>query len=175
MPVRRTSLLGVVAVAVTLVGFTACGDAASTDDPSTNDTGSAAAVAPTDTVTTPVTGSEPAPGGQGPGSGTPFCDLQNKLNTMATPFENPNATAADYQEFYIEVVADALDQSAMLAPVDLQDEVAKVNEGIAALGDAMEANGWDPAAAYNDPRMAPVFADSSYDEANQTIDSYCGN
>lgn len=144
------------AVAVLVVGFTACGDAA-TDSGSTN-------VAASTTVPAPI----------GPGSGTEFCDYQSELNNLDTPFDHADATPADFEKFYTETVPAALAHSAELAPAELQGDIAKVNEGIAALGTALAANGWDAATAYADPAMQAVLNDPAFEQASTVIDSYCG-
>lgn len=146
MPLRSLAL----AVAVISVTATACGD-------STADTSGSTTAAPL-----------------GPGTGTAFCDYQTELNNLDTPFDHADATPADFETFYTKTVPEALARSAELAPAELQADIAKVNEGITALGQALAANGWDANAAYSDPTMQAVLGDPAFERASTVIDSYCG-
>lgn len=144
------------AAALFVVLAAACGDSP-TDEAATTDTATATTAAPV-----------------GPGTGTEFCDYQTELNGMDTPFNNADSTPADFELFYTETVPAALARSAELAPPELQADIAKVNEGIAALGEALAAYGWDASAAYADPAMQSVVNDPAYEHASTVIDSYCG-
>ncbi|MEQ1699644.1 MAG: hypothetical protein ABMA25_06020 [Ilumatobacteraceae bacterium] len=159
MRLRRFAL----AVVVVSTTATACGDSPT----STDSTGSVAA---SPTIAAPVTTAVPI----GPGTGTEFCDYQTELNNLDTPFDHADATPADFEKFYTETVPAALAHSAELAPAELQADIAKVNEGITALGAALAANGWDAATAYNDPAMQAVLGDTAFEQASTVIDSYCG-
>lgn len=145
------------AAALIVVLAAACGDSP-TDD---------AAVT---TADAPVTTAAPV----GPGTGTAFCDYQTELNALDTPFNHADATPTDFEKFYTETVPAALARSAELAPPELQADIAKVNEGITALGEALAAHAWDAAAAYADPVMQSVVSDPAFEHASTVIDSYCG-
>lgn len=147
----------VAALAILVVVASACGDAATSD-------GTAAPTTATPTTAAPI----------GPGTGTPFCDYQVELNNLDTPFNHSDSTPADFEKFYTETVPAALARSAELAPAELQGDIAKVNEGIAALGEALAAHAWDATTAYNDPAMQAVLSDPAYKQASVVIDSYCG-
>ena len=163
--------LHVTAASVVIVLLAAaCGDSPT----STEGTGSAAgSTAATTTASNTSDDSTTLPP-IGPGTGTEFCDYQTELNNLDTPFDHADATPADFEKFYTETVPAALAHSAELAPAELQADIAKVNEGIAALGTALAANGWDAATAYTDPAMQAVLNDPAFEQASTVIDSYCG-
>lgn len=143
-------------LAVLMVLSTACGDSLTASETTVRDAST--------TTAAPI----------GPGTGTEFCDYQTELNDLDTPFDHTDSTPADFEKFYTETVPAALARSAELAPPELQADIAKVNEGIAALGEALAAYAWDANAAYSDPAMQAVVNDPAYDRASTVIDSYCG-
>ena len=108
------------------------------------------------------------------GDDTDFCDYQASINETDTPFDLAAPTAADFEDFYTDVVPGVTEQLEALAPTELKADVVKVNAGIALIGEVLAKNDWNVAALETDPDMAALIADPAFQTASENIDNYCG-
>jgi hypothetical protein len=108
------------------------------------------------------------------GDGSEFCAFQAETNDLETPFDAAAPTPGDFEDFYTDVVPGISAQLQSLAPDELAADVAKVNEGIALIGEVLAANDWDVAALDSDPDMQALIVDPAFQTASDNIDNYCG-
>lgn len=103
-----------------------------------------------------------------------FCVFQENLNTTDSPFDDPDATADDYEAYFDEVVDPALAKLAETAPAELKDQVDILVAGLGKVGEVLRANDWSIDAAFNDPELNALSQSEEYNAAGAAVDEYCG-
>ncbi len=126
-----------------------------------------------DSVTEPVTTDTPLQA-TGEHADEEFCVFQENLNTTDSPFDDPEATAAEYEAYFDEVVDPALAKLAETAPAELKDQVDILVAGLGKVGEVLRANDWSIDAAFNDPELNALSQSEEYNAAGAAVDEYCG-
>jgi hypothetical protein len=163
---RLITAFAVVALPLALV---ACGG--DDGDAVAGDTTAAAGESTGDTE--PVTADTPLQA-TGEHADEEFCVFQENLNTTDSPFDDPDATAADYEAYFDEVVDPALAKLSETAPAELKDQVAVLVAGLGKVGEVLRANDWSIDAAFNDPELNALSQSEEYNAAGVAVDEYCG-
>ena len=110
----------------------------------------------------------------GPGKDTEFCQYQAELNNMATPFDDQNSGAAEFETYFKELVNPAIDKLQATAPAEIKAQMDTLAEGLRKFSAAFEKSGWDPEKAYADPELTALASDTAYNEAGSAVDEFCG-
>jgi hypothetical protein len=171
----RTMFIAVAVAATTM--FAACGDSTDSVEGATDTTvagadSTAADGSASDTsVPTSDTGSgEPT----GPGKDTEFCQYQQELNNMTTPFDDQNSGATEFEAYFTNMVNPAIDKLESIAPAEISAQMTILADGLRKFSAAFEKNGWDPEKAYADPDLQGLSSDTAYNEAGTAVDTFCG-
>lgn len=179
---RTRTLIAAAALAATML-LAACSDDASTADGGADTTtavADGAAPADTGTITGDTTTGDATTGDTasgaptGPGKDTEFCKYQQELNDMTTPFDNPESGAAEFEQYFKEMVTPAIDKLEQLAPDEIKDQMVVLADGLRQFATAFEKNGWDPQKAYADEALKALAANEAYNQAGTAVDQYCG-
>jgi hypothetical protein len=100
--------------------------------------------------------------------------FQENLNTTDSPFDDPDATADDYEAYFDEVVDPALAKLSATALAELKDQVDVLVAGLGKVGEVLRANDWSIDAAFNDPELNALSQSEEYNAAGAAVDEYCG-
>ena len=163
----RTMFIAVAVAATTL--FAACGDSNDTVEGATDTT-----VAEGSSDTSVPTSDTGSPEPSGPGKDTEFCQYQQELNDMATPFDDQSSGAAEFEAYFKDMVNPAIDKLVAIAPPEISGQMTILADGLRKFSAAFEKNGWDPEKAYADADLQGLSSDTAYNEAGTAVDSFCG-
>lgn len=145
-----------------------------TGDTTTGDTASGDTITGDTTTGDATTGDTASGAPTGPGKDTEFCKYQQELNDMTTPFDNPESGAAEFEQYFKEMVTPAIDKLEQLAPDEIKDQMVVLADGLRQFATAFEKNGWDPQKAYADEALKALAANEAYNQAGTAVDQYCG-
>ncbi|MBI4933074.1 MAG: hypothetical protein HY828_04295 [Actinobacteria bacterium] len=175
----RTLFAAISIAAVSLLA--ACGDNGDSAAGATDTTAAAAADttvaddnASSDTAGETITSDTGSPAPTGPGKDTEFCQFQQELNDMATPFDNQDSGAAEFEQYFKEMVNPAIDKLESLAPDEVKAQMTTLAAGLRQFSAAFEKNGWDPEKAYADPDLQALATNTDYNSAGAAVDEFCG-
>lgn len=174
---RTRTLFAVISIAAVSL-LAACGDNSDSADGAADTTAAAGSgdtsAAPTDTEGETVTSDTASPAPTGPGKDTEFCQFQQELNDMATPFDSQDSGAAEFEQYFNEMVNPAIDKLESLAPDEVKAQMTTLAVGLRQFSAAFEKNDWDPEKAYADPDLQALATNTEYNEAGAAVDEFCG-
>jgi hypothetical protein len=172
---RRTSFL-LAAASSTLLLVSACSSsskgAAVTTAKGADTTLASSNTAPLDTTPVPTT-SLPPIAASGAHKDEPFCVTAVNFNNSASPLNDSNATAADFQAFFTTVVDPTMAALRANEPAEVKAEVNTVATAFEQLSKALAANNWDVNKAGADPAVQAVIG-TDFNNATQKLSQYCG-
>jgi hypothetical protein len=172
---RRTSIM-LAAASATLLLFSACTSsskgAAATTEKGADTTLASSSTAPLDTTPVPTT-SLPPIFASGAHKDEPFCVTAVDFNNSSSPLNDSNATAADFQAFFTNVVTPAMAEMRANEPAEVKAEVDTVATAFEQLGAALAANNWDVNKTAADPAVQAAIG-QSFSTATQKLSVYCG-
>ena len=101
-----------------------------------------------------------------------YCDKAKVAEALEAEFAANATPDPDELEASFTAFVDAVNEAVAVTPEEIRDEMAINAEAVLAVDKILAANGYDPAAASQDPAMAAFVADERFETAGTAVDEF---